>query len=214
LSAKTAEFAALLNLTPTARRSTRALAVDKLTRWATLIILRALMQDVISSFADAQKLAAVGRVIEGTLDLSRSQRLTGLVVEQGGMVRYRLNFGTDKVSNPTVQVHVDGFARLLCQRSLQAFDYPLQATIDLGFIAKEADEGSLMPGFDPILLGENPVTMVELVEDELILMIPGVAVNPASLDAQNVPLVFEAKAPERSSPFANLSQMLNPLKKN
>jgi uncharacterized protein len=172
------------------------------------------MHDVISTLSDAQRLASVGRVVNATLELASCERLRGLVVAPFGQVQYRLEFGTDIVQHPTVVLSLKGSARLMCQRSMEAFDFPLNTQIKLAFIADETEESGLMPEFDPILVGTGEKSFIEIVEDELILLIPNVPVNPEAVGAEVKPAVWEAKSPERQSPFASLAQLLNPPKKN
>jgi uncharacterized protein len=171
------------------------------------------MQDVISSMADAQKLASVRRTVEGTLALAQRPRLEGLVQDTGGSVRYRMEFDVDIVQRPIVRVQLDGFARLLCQRSLETFDYSIKAESKLAFIADEADESSLMPDFDPVLVGVGEITLIEIVEDEVILQIPAIAINAAKISAEDAakPMHWESPA-EKQSPFAALAGLMG--KKN
>ena len=172
------------------------------------------MHDFISNLSDAQRLASVGRVVNATLELGSCVRLRGLVIAPFGQVHYRLEFGTDAVQHPTVAITLKGFARLMCQRSMEAFDFPLNAQVKLAFIADEADESGLMPDFDPILVGVGDKSFVEIVEDELILLIPNVPVNPDIASDETKSAVWEAKSPDRQSPFASLAQLLNSPKKN
>ena len=165
------------------------------------------MITAITSMADAQKLASIGRVIEGAIALEDLLRLDGLLVEPYGSVDYTLTFFTDVVGRACVKVEFEGSARLLCQRSLEGFDYDLKYEAQLGFIAKEDEESSLMPDFDPILITHDTIEFLSLVEDELILLIPPVPVNPKLADAHS-PGIWQAKAPEKANPFASLSSLL------
>jgi uncharacterized protein len=165
------------------------------------------MISAISSMSDAQKLASIGRIIEGEASLGDLPRLNGLIVEPFGSVKYKLVFSTDMTGRACVRVKFAGTARLLCQRSLEGFDYSIESSTSLGFIATEEEESSLMPDFDPILITHEKIEFLSLVEDELILLIPPVPVNPAASDATS-PGVWQAKAPESSNPFAGLSSLL------
>jgi uncharacterized protein len=180
-------------------------------------ILRA-MQTAITSMADAQKLAARQHRVDAEVELQSLSRLNGLLVAPFGRVKYRLSFAPDVVGRACVTVQLHGQARLLCQRSLEPFDFVIDSTSKLGFIAEEAEEASLMEGFDPILLGYTPVSFESIAEDELILLIPPVPVNPAVVaqsDQHDGPAgVWEAKAPEQAHPFAQLGELLKSNKRN
>ena len=162
----------------------------------------------ISGMADAQKLASTGRIVEGRIALNDSDRLSGLVVDPFGQVDYRLSFFFDMVQRPCVKLSLSGSARLICQRSMEGFDFPIRSETQLGFIASEEEESALMPDFDPILITPATISFTGIVEDELILAIPQVPVNPALTKTDPGPGIWQAKPPEKSSPFANLSSLL------
>ena len=170
------------------------------------------MNVVISSMADANRLATTGRTVQGVVALKDLTRLTGLLVEPFGSVNYKLVFSPDIVGRACVRVVLDGAARLLCQRSLEGFDFKIDSDTQLGFIATEEEESALMPGFDPILvdpamIAQDAITPLGLVEDELILLIPPVPVNPALSNTES-PGVWQARAPEKAHPFAALGSLL------
>jgi uncharacterized protein len=167
----------------------------------------ALMITQISTMADAAKLASTGRIESGRLQLATLPRLDGLLVQPFGDVNFQLEFFADIAQRPCVRLQLKGTAHLLCQRSLEGFAFPLESETQLGFIAEEADESALMPGFDPILITLEAISFQSIVEDELILMIPQVPVNPALTNADE-PSMWQAKPPEKTSPFANLSSLL------
>lgn len=164
------------------------------------------MINVIASIADAQKLASTGRVVARSEPISSFPRLVGLVSEAEGTVHFELTFEPDGMGRPSVQVRIEARVPLLCQRSLETFLYPISSVSHLGFITDEAEEASLLPGYDPLLLGTELVEFLDIVEDELILAIPQVPVNP--LSAKPAQGAWEAKAPEDKNPFADLSALL------
>lgn len=165
------------------------------------------MITAITSMADAQKLASIARLMEGSIQLGDLPRLNGLVIEPFGQITYKMSFFSDVVGRACVRIKFKGHARLQCQRSMEGFDFPLESDVQLGFIAKEEEESALMPDFDPVLVGLNPIEFLSLVEDELILMIPQVPVNPTLEDASS-PGIWQAKAPEKANPFADLGSLL------
>jgi uncharacterized protein len=169
------------------------------------------MQTQINSMADAQKLAVRQHSVQAEVSLQSLSRLNDLLVPPYGRVQYALSFGVDAVGRACVNVKLRGSARLLCQRSLEPFDFALDSSTSLGFISDEADEASLMEGFDPILVGLEPISFESIAEDELILLIPPIPVNPLSEkpeDKDSPAGVWEALAPETTHPFAHLGTLL------
>ncbi len=167
--------------------------------------------------ADAEKLAARHHSEQAEVALASLTRLNGLLVPPYGRVRYELFFAPDVVGRACVRVQLHGSARLICQRSMEPFDFPIDSTTALGFISSEDEEASLMDGYDPILLGLGPVSFESIAEDELILLIPAIPVNPLNEDAsqteQSQAKVWEARAPEKANPFASLGDLLKSNKK-
>ncbi len=165
------------------------------------------MNAVILNMGDAMRLATTGRTVVGRLELAQLERLNGLLVAPYGHVDYTLVFSTDVVGHACVRIQINGAARLMCQRSLEGFDFKIASDTRLGFIATEEEESALMPDFDPILITSEAITPVSLVEDELILLIPPVPVNPALPNSES-PGVWQARAPEKAHPFASLGSLL------
>jgi len=69
---------------------------------------------------------------------------------------------------------------LICQRSVVAFEHPVDQQQRLGLIDHDEDEAALPKGYEPYVLPADPVRLIDLIEDELILAIPLVPVAPGS----------------------------------
>ena len=82
---------------------------------------------------------------------------------------------------------------------------PVQLVQRLGLIRDEADEAALPEGYEALLVGADGILKpAELVEDELILALPVVAVSPG---AEVVEREFAPDAEEvaQANPFAALA---------
>lgn len=159
---------------------------------------------------DVWRMAAARRQFEGVLPLARLQRLAGSLLDTEGEVRYALEFGrgdgTLKVP-PYVELSIDAGLPLQCQRSLQRFVLPVKLVQLLGLIRSEAEEASLPPGYEPLLVPEDGmVRPADLVEDELVLAVPLVPVAP---DSAPVEQQWPAEVEEEvtPSPFAALAAL-------
>ena len=81
-------------------------------------------------------------------------------------------------------------ARLRRQRTLERYLQSVKVLQRLGLITSEAQENALPEGMEPLLVGESAeIRPIDLVEDELILALPVVPMNPESTlpDAVRVP---------------------------
>lgn len=156
-------------------------------------------------------MVAARRTFEGRLPLSAMTRLQGLLVDaEGEDVRFAIEFDRDALQVPYVELRIDAGLPLVCQRSLQRFVLPVSMVQRLGLVRDEAEESALPPGYEALLVPEDGMLRpAELVEDELVLAVPVVAVAPGS---EAVERDWPAKEEElaKASPFAALTS----LKKN
>ena len=158
---------------------------------------------------DASRMVAARRGVAGWVPLSALTRLRDSLVDTDGEVTYSLDFGTDELKVPFVELRVETELPLLCQRSLERFLFPVAIEQRLGLIRDEADEAALPPGYEALLVPEDGMLKpVELVEDELILALPVIPVKPGT-EAMERDWPAEETELERANPFAALSALKN-----
>ena len=139
-------------------------------------------------------------------------RLCGVLADGKGEVRYRLDFGRDELGTDYVDVHAQAPLTLICQRTLEPFVLPVTVDNRLGLIRRERDEAGLPPGCEPLLVPEDGrLHPADVIEDELLLALPLVPVNPDSslpeaLAERGEPEQDEARAHE-NHPFAVLREL-------
>lgn len=156
---------------------------------------------------DAWRTVAARRSFEGRLPLASMGRLRDSLVDAEGEVAYVIEFGTDSLQVPYIELQIDAALPLECQRSLQRYLEPVRIVQRLGLIRDEEDEAGLPPGYEPLLMAEHgELRLAELIEDELILAVPVVPVNPDSDAVQNDwPADEEEMA--QANPFAALAAL-------
>ncbi|RDZ27935.1 YceD family protein [Lysobacter silvisoli] len=158
---------------------------------------------------DAWRLVAARRGVAGRVPLASLTRLQGSLLDTEGDVTFSLDFGSDELQVPYVELKAEAELPLLCQRSLERFLLPVRIVQRLGLIRDEADEAALPPGYEPLLMPEDGMLRtVELVEDELILAVPVVPMAPGS-EAVEQEWAAPAAEQERANPFAALSALKN-----
>jgi uncharacterized protein len=165
----------------------------------------------VPEMVDAWRMVAARRSFEGRLPLSALARLEGLLVDMQGEVRFALQFDSDPLLKvPYVELKIDAELPLECQRSLQRFLFPVNIVQRLGLIRDEAGEAGLPPEFEALLVPEDGMLRpLDMVEDELVLAIPAVPMDPTGEAAErDWPVPEEELA--KASPFAALAS----LKKN
>ena len=109
------------------------------------------------------------------------RRLCGALAGNEGVVDYRLDFGRDELGTDYVDVHAQAPLTMICQRTLEPFVLPVTVDNRLGLIRRERDEAGLPPGCEPLLVAEDGrLHPADVIEDELLLALPLVPVNPDS----------------------------------
>lgn len=155
-------------------------------------------------------MVAARRSFDGRLPLSSMTRLQGLLLDTEGEARFTIEFDHDSLQVPYVELKIEAELPLVCQRSLQRFLLPVSIVQRLGLVRDEAEEAGLPPDYEALLVPEDGMLRaVELVEDELVLAVPVVALSPGS---EAVEREWPAREEElaKANPFAGLSS----LKKN
>ena len=121
------------------------------------------------------------RSFEGTLPIATMSRLCGALADSGGVVKFELDFGRDSFGTDYVDVHAEASLTLICQRTLEPFALPVTVHTRLGLIRQERDEAALPPDCEPLLVAaDGRLNPADVIEDELLLVLPLVPVNPDS----------------------------------
>lgn len=159
---------------------------------------------------DVWRAVAGRRILAGTLPLARMSRLVAVLAEARGDARFELEFGRDELGIGFVDVAVRAQLPLVCQRSLETFDLPVEIESRLGLIGDERDEAGLPQRCEPLLVAEGELSPADVIEDELLLAVPLIPVKPGSdMDSKyNV----EHAAPDpgggtNNKPFAALAAL-------
>jgi uncharacterized protein len=95
-----------------------------------------------------------------------------LMGRSGGNVEFRLDFAYDEQGQAAVEGEVHSQINLVCQRCLEEVSHALVARIDLAIVASE-EQASEMVNLESIVVSDDSVTLVDLLEDDLILGVPG-----------------------------------------
>ena len=142
--------------------------------------------------------------------MSAFKRLGESLADQQGQCSYRLQFDRDRFQTAIVQVEAEVALPLICQRTLKRFLFPVRIEQTLGLLRAEAEESGLPPDVEPLLVpADGEMVLQDLVEDELILALPVVPVDPeGELEWSGDAEVDETEAePKRENPFAALSAL-------
>ena len=180
----------------------------RLTPGRALFNILRLMSTDIPEILDAWRMVAARRGFTGRLPLSAMPRLRDALLDCEGEVAFALQFDRDALQVPYVELRIDAALPLQCQRTLQRFELPVAIVQRLGLIAaggdEEVEEAALPEGYEALQVPEDGMLRpAELVEDELILAIPVVPVQPGS-EAVERDWPVQADEELRANPFAAL----------
>jgi len=150
-------------------------------------------------------MVAQGRRFTGRLPLAVMARLAPSLAATSGDIRFDLEFGRDRFGAAFVAVVIEGCLPLICQRSLEIFDWPVRIDTRLGLIRTEPEEAALPPGYEPLLVGAEAMRLADVVEDELILALPLVPMQEGSVEAEGMVWSSELDQTDKPNPFAVLS---------
>jgi uncharacterized protein len=147
------------------------------------------------------------RIYEGALPLAAMSRLRESLAAADGAARFTVEFGKDGIGIAWLALRVEADLPLLCQRTLEAFMYPVSIDQRMGVIATEAEEAGLPSDYEPLLVANGELSIADVIEDELILALPVVPLKPG------VPLEWSDQAADESvderpsNPFAVLGTL-------
>ena len=137
------------------------------------------MSVTLPSSVDAWREVRARRSFQGQLPVSAFSRLGEVVASPEGDVTYELDFGRDEFGVAYVAVRAKAGLTVICQRSLEPFQLPVEVDARLGLIVEESEEASLPPGYEALLVEQDgKLDPIATIEDELLLALPLVPVNP------------------------------------
>ncbi len=117
--------------------------------------------------------------LEGSLPLHECKRLAAVLADTQGRVEYRIEFFHGARRRPCVRGWMKARVRLVCQRCLQAVEKRLDSLFTLALVEGLDEAGALSEEYEPLLVTENRVYPREIIEDELLLALPLIAVHEA-----------------------------------
>ncbi len=114
------------------------------------------------------------RSIEGIYPIKKLNRLAEFLLNTDGNVQVKLAFG-DSAGFAALKGLVTAKVQLQCQRCLQPLEVELSGQFKFALVNNEEDISLLPEEFEPCLLDAEEQSVVELIEDELLLCLPMVA---------------------------------------
>lgn len=163
--------------------------------------------------ADPRRFADRALTFTGVWPVSSLLRLVELLNDSDGEVQISLSFSRDEQKLPVVEMALSAQVNMLCQRCLDKVCLPVSGKYGYAVVRPGSDTSLLPDAYDIIELGDEPLDVQTLVEEELLLCLPIVPRHPEG----------ECKHPEgyvepelsgedvkKSNPFSVLAQLRKP----
>ncbi len=160
---------------------------------------------------DPLRLARQGAELRGRVPLSQMHRLAEYLCDSPGDAEVALAFDLGEGGIGLLHGEAHAVVSVICQRCLEPMALQLDAQFAFGLVESEAQAERLGANYEPLLVGETPLRVSELTEDELILALPIVALHdmPACPAAEHL-AEPESKSEQQvsgASPFAILETL-------
>src|SRR5262245_13903581 len=155
---------------------------------------------------DLDRLSSTPTVFEGRVVPGDLERLVESLANGEGELNYRISARREGERRAVVSCIIKGFAFLTCQTSLDTFRHPVSIDDRLVLVDDESRLPSTQEESDTedYLVVDEPLDVLELVEDAVILALPMIPRKPG-LEGKEA----GAKQPagDKASPFAKLSSL-------
>lgn len=159
---------------------------------------------------DPIRLAEGRRRLRGALELSALSRLRPYLADERGQVDVEIAGGIDEDGTRFLRGRLTTTLTLVCQRCLESFKLPIESEFLLGVVTHETFAETLPEPYEPLVVGDEPISLKEIVEDELILALPIVPKHPDGEcpgDREERGRDEEPAAGQRENPFAALEKL-------
>lgn len=171
-----------------------------------------MLKGPIPSHVEPRQLAERSVTLEGELPLERLERLSDSLEDDQGAVRTNLSFERDEQRTVVIRSRLDVDVKMICQRCLEPVVLPIHSECVYAVVNEGANTQHLPKGYDVLEVGEDPLDLLALVEDELLLALPIVPLHdPEVCQPPMAPDKDVAESTEnevkRSNPFSVLAQL-------
>ncbi len=164
-------------------------------------------------FVDPWRMADQGKLFSGCAAIADLPRLAAAVSDAEGEIKLQLVFDRRDERRASVTGFVQADLILECQRCLSPMPVSVESQLNIALV-RSAEEAERLPEhYDPLLVDEPRIRLLDIVEDELLLSLPQVARHKegeccADLNQEAAePVAGFAASDERPNPFAVLAEL-------
>jgi DUF177 domain-containing protein len=161
---------------------------------------------------DCERLATERESLERRYELAELPRLQDLLADRQGHLRAGFEFFRAPSGRSGALIRIEATPRLVCQRCLDRFDYPVASRSEVEFSADAQADAADSTG-ELYRSEQGLVSLRDLAEEELLLALPLVPACSAPRECGRVPeldaqMPQDAAVQETVRPFAALQDLL------
>ena len=144
-------------------------------------------------FVTVRKLVDSRAILTGQVVPERLSRVEDAISAFVGNFEVVLDFGLNESKKSKIDVQINGNVEMLCQRCLEPVVVAVAIETTLTVVAHDEEARAQIKDYEPIMLNDEGVLDIDaLVEEEILLSLPVVAMHPQAKDAEQVEAVNEA----------------------
>ena len=150
-----------------------------------------------------------GSILKGSIPLTQFARLCELVESDGGNVEVSLAFKQGEMQRVTAVGTAMTELKLACQSCLEVMSLPIAIHVDVTLVDDESELAALPPENDGMVVDPPMVSLTDIIEDDLILVLPMVPRHEelcGGLQRKDAKTEF---VEEMHRPFAKLSELID-----
>jgi DUF177 domain-containing protein len=129
------------------------------------------MLDRLPDLVDPIAFAERRRELTGKIKIKEFKRLSELLADNQGEILLDASFyKSGRLA--IIQGKISGELTVTCQSCMSSMIWPIDIGINLGVVASLEQADLLASEYEPLLLEEDKISLLELVEDELLIALP------------------------------------------
>lgn len=162
--------------------------------------------------SDVEVLADRRTDVDFAIPLESFPRLADQLAPRGGTTKRanatgHVQFGRQG-GFATGELEVDAIIPLVCQRCLAPMSWPVTSHTQIALVGKADDAERVPPEFEPVIAVDGRISVLDLVEEELLLGLPVVPLHADPAQCGAPPDEPDDELIETQKPFANLAKLL------
>jgi len=141
--------------------------------------------------AEIEALAARRMELHGSFPVAEMERLAAFLGTETGAVSVRVAFAQRDQGWPALAIRIRTCLGVTCQRCLGPLELEIDERVEFGLVAEDDSTAVLPDGIEPVAPDGDRVSLLELVEDEIIVAVPMVPKHAAEQCAIDVTVLPE-----------------------